>query len=329
MASRKSVRVSLVVAIVAVLVALVVILNLRPDQGKVLVGIIEPMQHIAIADITRGIKDGLFERHDIEVRVMNANGDATTIPQIIQKFRDDHVAIYVPIFTKTAQVTKTTVSDAPIVFAAVTDPVQAGLLKNPDAPEGNITGVSDLWPIAAQMELMRALLPSAKTIGIVYDPGDASAAVTMPIIQKEAPKHGFGLEVRPVHATNEVAQALSSLHGKADLLFTANDVTVTAAFPALVEFAIQNRMPLFAGDYSSVKRGAVGAVGQNYYNVGQEAAQLVEAIADGERISSLPVRYTTGGDLYLNLKAAELMGVTVPDSLRTKAKEAYTDIGGG
>jgi putative ABC transport system substrate-binding protein len=326
MAVGKTVRIVVVLAVVAVLIGLVVFLN-RPRGGdKRIIGVIEPMEHVAISDVTRGIKEGLAGRQDLEVRVMNASGDATTTVQIIDKYRDGGVAIYVPIFTKTAQAVKSKIGDKPIVFAAVTDPVAAGLLKDADAPEGNVTGVSDLWPIGPNMDLIRQILPQAKTMGMVYDPGDASSSVTVPLITKEAEAHGFKLELRPVHSSNEVAQSLASLEGKVDLLFTANDVTVTATFPALVEFAIQKKLPLFAADYSSVQRGAICAIGQNYYTVGTEAAKLIASVVDGQKISSLPIRYTKGGDIYINAKAAELMGVQVPKDLLAKAKATYTDI---
>jgi len=328
MPTGKTLRRVAVVVVVAVLVGLVIILNRPKATDKRVVGVIEPMEHVAISDVTRGIKAGLASRRDVEVRVMNASGDATTIAQIVDRYRDTGVAVYVPIFTKTAQAVKSKITDSPIVFAAVTDPVSAGLVKSPGAPEGNITGVSDLWPIGPNLDLIRQVLPTAKAIGMVYDPGDASSSVTVPLITKEAEARGFKLELRPVHSTNEVAQSLASLQGKVGLLFTANDVTVTAAFPALVEFAIQKKIPLFAGDYSSVQRGAVCAVGQNYYSVGVEAAALIAAVIDGQKMAAIPIRYTKGGDIYLNAKAAELMGVQIPRDIAAKAKETYTDISG-
>jgi putative tryptophan/tyrosine transport system substrate-binding protein len=326
MVARRTLRVVAVVVVVAVLVGLVIILNRPKPPDKQVVGVIEPMEHVAISDVTRGIKEGLEARQDLEVRVMNASGDATTTAQIVDKYRDIGVAIYVPVFTKTAQVVKSKITDSPIVFAAVTDPVSAGLVKCPGAPEGNITGVSDLWPIGANLDLIRKVMPTAKVIGMVYDPGDASSSVTVPLITTEAEARGFKLESRPVHSTNEVAQSLASLQGKVDLMFTANDVTVTAALPALVEFAIQKKIPLFAGDYSSVQRGAVCAVGQNYYSVGAETAELIAALIDGKKTSEIPIRYTKGGDIYVNAKAAELMGVQIPRDIAAKAKATYTDI---
>lgn len=142
----------------------------------------------------------------------------------------------------------------------------------------------------------------------------------------ECSQHGFTLITKPVSSSTDILQSLSSLNGKIDILFTANDVTVTAAFPALVTFSIQNKIPLFAGDYSSVKRGAIGAVGQNYYNVGVDAGRIVGLLLDGKPVSEIPVSYTTGGDIYLNRYAASQMGVTLPDSILKEAKEVYESI---
>lgn len=326
MATKRMVRPVAVLAVVGVLVGILIVCNLPRPNGTRVVGIVEPMEHVAIADVTRGIRDGLSQRRDVEIRVMNANGDATTISQIVDNFRDREVAIYVPIFTKTVQAVRSKISKEPIVFAAVTDPVSAGLVKSPNAPEANITGVSDLWPIGSNLDLIRQVLPTAKVLGMVYDPGDPSSSVTLPLIKQEAEARSLKLELRPVHSMNEVVQSLASFQGKIDLLFTANDVTVTAALPALVQFAIQNKIPLFAGDYSSVERGAVCAVGQNYYSVGTETAALINRVLDGHKISATPVRYTKGGDLYINAKAAELMGLQIPRDLAATAKVTYTDI---
>jgi len=195
------------------------------------------------------------------------------------------------------------------VFAAVTDPVDAGLLSNPNSPEENITGVSDLWPIEAELKLIKRIMPNIKNIGIVFDPNDPSSSVTMPIIREGASKFGISLVEKPVISPTGVAEALPILKGKVDALFTANDTTVTQSFPALVTYAIQNKIPLFAGDYSSVQRGAIAAVGQNYHNVGIQAGSIIELIANGRLVSTLPVSYTKGGDIYVNTEAARLMGL--------------------
>lgn len=316
-----------VAIIVLILAGIVFILNKSSEDSKISVGVIEPMKHIAIDDIARGIKDGLGSSgKEFQIHVKNANNDVTTIPQIIESFKDQGIDIFVPIFTKTTQIVKTNVLDKPVVFAAVTDPVESGILQNPDSPQANITGVSDLWPIGSQLELIRKVLPNSKRIGMIYDPGDASSSVTLPLISKEAKVQGFELELRPIYSTNEIAQSLSSLLGQVDIIFTANDVTVTAGFPALVDFAIKNKIPLFAGDYSSVQRGAVCTIGQNYYNVGLEASKLILAVSEGEKISSLSLRYVKGGDIYINSKAAELMGVEIPKEISLKATQIYQKI---
>ena len=149
----------------------------------------------------------------------------------------------------------------------------------------------------------------------------------MPLIRKSASKYGISLLEKPVNSPISVAEALPILKGQVDALFTANDTTVTQSFPALVTYSIQNKIPLFAGDYSSVQRGAIAAVGQNYYTVGQEAGFLIREIGNGKPVSTLPVRYTKGGDIYLNIEAARKMGLKIPDSVLQSAKEIYEHIG--
>jgi len=311
--------------------ALVIYLLNQHQQQSIKIGIIEPMVHQAVADVAQGIKDGLTpeNKNKFIVITKNANGDASVIPQIIANYKDAGVQIFVPIFTATAQATKKNCSNDIVIFAAVTDPVAAGLVTDPNAPEGNITGVSDLWPISAEFNLIREILPQASRMGIIFDPNDPSSAATLPLIRSQAKIKHFDIVEKSAHSITEIAEALPYFKDKVDFIFTANDVTITQAFPALVAYCVENKIPLFAGDYSSVERGAIAAVGQNYYNVGQEVAKLIISVSQGKPVKNLPVRYTEGGDLYINLIAAKKMGVTIPDSLRTRAKQMYNTISEG
>ena len=323
MASKSSVwRIIAVLGFIVIAGLLIIFLN----QGSInTISIIQPFNHIAIDDVTNGIVDTV-KAYDstLAIVIENANKDLTTIPNIVGKLEDQGIDLYVPIFTSTSQAIKASVKNKPIVFAAVTDPVKAELLANPEHPEGNITGVSDLWPIGANLDLILRIVPTIKTIGVVYDPGDESSSVTIPILQEECKARNLNLLLKPVTSSQEIAQSLSTMIGKVDALFTANDVTVTASFTVLVSFAIDNKVPLFAGDYSSVERGAIAAVGQNYYNVGHEAGIMIIELIQGKSMDELSVKYTTGGDIYLNSLAAERMGVSISKDVLDQALNIYT-----
>ncbi|MEW8509062.1 MAG: ABC transporter substrate-binding protein [Candidatus Thiodiazotropha sp.] len=320
-------RISVVVFALVALIAAILFLN-NNQTASVKIGVIEPMAHIAVSDITQGILQEINgnDKHKIEVLVRNASGDKTLIPQIVSQYRDQDVDIYVPIFTSTSQIAASTIKHKPIVFAAVTDPVAAGVIKNSKSPQSNVTGVSDLWPIDAQFQLIKRLQPAIKTIGILFDPNDPSSSITMPLVRSSADKYKIVLLEKPVSSATGIAEALPSLDGKVDALFTANDTTVTQSLPALVVFSIQNKIPLYAGDYSSVKRGAISAVGQSYEGVGREAGEMIIAILDGQLVSDLPVRYTDGGDIYINAEAARKMNVKIPSGVLNKAKQVYETI---
>lgn len=172
------------IIVIALVIALLLVA--KGPSSKTVVGIIEPLQHVAVTDITNGVRAGLGEYADkVDILVENANRDNSQLAQIIANYRDQDVSVYVPIFTNTAQTVKASIADRPVVFAAVTDPMSAHLLNDPQRPEGNITGVSDLWPIGANLDLIRSILPDKDTIGIVFDPGDPSSAATMPLLQDE------------------------------------------------------------------------------------------------------------------------------------------------
>lgn len=305
----------------------ITIFTTKKNDNIRIIGVIEPFQHIAMDDISKGIQDGIGESSkEFKIITKNANKDQYQLAQIVSYYIDNKIDIYVPIFTNTTQTVKSLVKDKPIVFSAVTDPQNTGIIQNIKQPEGNITGVSDLWPISDNLKLISKIVPNKKRIGVVFDPGDPSSSVTIYLLEEECRKQDFLLVKRPITNSSEINHALYSLIGKIDILFTANDVTITTAFPALVAFCIENNIPLFAGDYSSVKRGAIGAIGQNYYMVGLDTGKIVRKILNGSNISDLPVVYTTGGDIYLNTYTAKLMKVSIPDNILNEAKEKYDRI---
>lgn len=300
----------------------------KGPQGRVYkstIGINKFVDHPLLDDVIRGIQDelgsqGFKKENGTKIIVQNAAGDTNIALQINKQFIDRKVSILVPVATPAAQSAVKLTKTIPIVFGAITDPVEAGLADSLDKPGGNKTGTSDQWPYRAQMELIRQLVPKAKTIGLVFNPGESNSQASLKHIRPALEALGFKIVEVPVSNTAEVYGAVQSLVGRCDVILVPADNTVTSAFDSVVKVANENRIPLFAGNIPDVEKGAIATYGVNYYQVGRATGKLVAKILkEKANPGQIPVVRETNADLVINLKAAEKQGVTVPEELISKA----------
>ncbi len=292
------------------------------------IGITQIVSHPALDSTAQGFIDalaeaGYVEGENVTYDKQNAQGEMANATTIAQKFAGDQVDLILSIATPTSQAAVQATTDIPIIFAAVTDPVAAGLVVNEDAPEANVTGVSDMLPVQPHLDLLMQLVPDAKTIGLLYNAGETNSVT---LVEKEkVAAAAMGLEVVEATAANssEVLAAAQSLVGRVDAISVLTDNTVVSAFESVVQVCEENGIPLIAGDIDSVERGAVAAYAFDYYDHGVQAGQVAVQILQGAEIASIPVQYAQDLKLALNLVAAEAMGVTIPDALKSEADQTF------
>lgn len=297
----------------------------------------EEMKRVAISTIVevpalmeakQGILDGLAERGYIEGKTItidyqNANGSMPTQQQIAKKFMGGNPDVIVPITTPTAQAMIAVTRDIPIVFAMVTDPVKAGLIKQFKAPGGNVTGVSDAEPIGAQLDLMVEMVPGLKKLGFVYNPGLDNAIATLDALRAVATPRGIEVIESAAPTTNEVILATRRLIDKVEAVYLPNDTTVVAALESIVKTGQDAGLPVFTGETSGVERGSAGSVGLDYRAVGHTAGLMVADVLDGKDPGTIDavVAYELHDRLetVVNKGSAEKMGLTVPQSVLDRA----------
>ena len=223
--------------------------------------------------------------------------------------------------TPSAQAVIAATSDIPVVFTAVTDPLGAKLVSNLEKPGGNVTGMSDLSPLAKHLDLIRQIVPAAKKIGVPYNPGEANAVTLVKLLKEKAAPLGMEIVEAPAAKSSDVQAAAQSLVGKADVIYVPTDNTIVSALEAVIGVGIDNKLPVFAGDTDSVKRGAIAAVGFDYYDVGRQTGKIVARILKGEKPGDIAVQGVEITQLFVNPGAAQKMGITIPESLIASAKE--------
>ena len=205
------------------------------------------------------------------------------------------------------------------VFSAVTDPVAAKLVENPDAPEGNITGTSDAIPVDQVFELMNQLTPGVETVGLVYNLGEVNSVAVIEQAKTYLDSKGIGYVEATVTNTSEVQQAAQSLVGKCQAFYTPIDNTVATAMPVYAEVAKQAGLPIYTGADSMVIDGGFATVGIDYTLLGKQTAAMVVKVLEGTPISEIPVETLSNFATVVNTTTAEAIGVTLPVDLLSSA----------
>lgn len=284
------------------------------------------VEHPSLDAVRDGVRDGLTEAgykegENLDFTYESAQGNPATAAQIAREFAGNSPDVIVAIATPSAQAAAAATRTIPVVFSAVTDPLAAGLVKSNEAPGANVTGVSDLTPVADHIALIKELVPEAENVGFVYNPGEANSVALLEMFKAEAQEQGLSVVEAMANRTADVQNAARSLVGQVEVMYVPTDNTVISAFEAIVGVADENDLPLVSGDTDSVSRGALAAVGFDYYQVGLQTAEVVLRILKGEIAGEIPVTFATGSDLVVNKKAAEAQGVELPDAVLERASK--------
>ncbi|MGI6609915.1 MAG: ABC transporter substrate-binding protein [Limnochordia bacterium] len=292
----------------------------------VTIGIAQIAEHPALDSARQGFVDrmkqlGYQEGKQVIYDMRNAQGDMATAQTIARKFVGDGVDLILAIATPTAQAAANVTSKIPILITAVTDPQAAGLVRSNQTPGTNVTGTSDLNPVAQQIALVKSLRPQARRLGVVYNAGETNSVVQVELAKQVAKEEGLALVEATAGNTSEVLQAAQSLVGRVDAIYVPTDNTVVSALESVIMVAERAKIPLIAGEGDSVRRGALATLGLDYYRLGQQTADMAVKVLNGTDPAKMPIQYQQELRVVVNLRAAERMGVTVPQALIAKADE--------
>ena len=283
------------------------------------------VEHPALDAARDGIREALAEAgwkegENLAFSYESAQGNPATAAQIARKLVGEAPDVIVPISTPSAQTVVAATKDIPVVFTAVTDPVAAKLVASLEKPGGNVTGMSDLSPIGKHLDLVKEIMPAARTLGVIYNPGEANSIVLVELLRKEAPARGLAVKEAAAPKSSDVLSAAQSLVGAVDAIYVPTDNTVVTALEAIVRVGTENRLPVFAGDTDSVPRGAIAALGFNYRDVGRQTGAIVARVLKGEKPGDIAVQGVEITELFVNPKAADAMGIAIPEAVVGRAK---------
>ncbi|UFJ39697.1 ABC transporter substrate-binding protein [Brevibacillus humidisoli] len=297
------------------------------DSDQVIqLGLTQFVEHPALDSVRKGILDGLAEAgyeegKNLEVDYQNAHAEVANTVSIAQKFSGDKKDLVVAIATPSAQAVAKAITDVPIVFSTVTDPVSAQLVETLEKPGKNVTGTSDKVSMERQLDLIQQFVPELKQLGVVYTTSEVNAQVQVEELEKAAKEKGIELVKSGISNSSEVQVGTQVILDKVQAILIPVDNTVVSSVEGVLIAAQKANVPVFASDVDTVKRGAVATHGINYYEMGVQTAQMAARILDGAQAAETPVEVSKETDLYINETAAKTFGLTIPDELKQSAAE--------
>ena len=284
----------------------------------------------AIDGAKKGLEQcGFVSGKNVTYLDRNAAGDIPALATIGKEFANEKVDAMLAVGSQALTNLYNANKDngIPIIFNAVTDPykVLPSVIKSP-TDHGSITGMQALPPVEDGLKIVLETIPTAKNIGFIYNPAEVNAVATLDEAKRLAGGMNLNIVAVTVQNSGEVLTAAQSIADKIDAFLTTTDVTVVNNLESVVKVATDSKKPLFALNPDSASRGAVVAVGLDYFDNGVASATFIANILDGKKPETLDIKKQPKGPTWVNTKAAEQMGVKIPDSILNRANKKFTDI---
>lgn len=284
------------------------------------IGISQIVEHPALDSARDGFVDALKEKgyedgKNIDIDIQLAQGDMALTKTISDNFVSQKKDLILAISTQSAQSALQSTNETPILFTAITDPTSAGLVKDMDNPDGNITGTTDMAPIDKQLELGKKLFPNTKKVGIIYNTSEVNSHVQVDKAKEISKNMGIDIVEIPVTNSSEIDPALNSKIKEIDFLFLPSDNLIASSMPIISKIAVENKVGTIGVDEPMVKNGALACEGIDYYKLGYETGLMAVNILEGKDIKDIPVSTLKETQLTINEKIAKELELDISEDI--------------
>lgn len=291
-------------------------------RSEYVVGIGQFGPHASLDNCREGFiaglaEEGIVEGENLTIDYQDANFDGGTSNLIASAFVSSKVDLICGIATPMAQAAYNAAEGKiPVIFTAVTDPVMAGIT------EGNITGTSDMLPVEAQLKLIRALMPDATKIGIMYTTSEVNSESAIAVYEDLADDYGFDIITSGISVSADIPLAIDGLLAKVDCITNLTDNTVVGSLPIILEAANEKGIPVFGSEIEQVKIGCAAAEGLEYYELGKQTGKMAAKVLKGEaEASDIPYEIISESFLYINSTVMAELGLTLPSDMADRAED--------
>lgn len=306
------------------------------DSGKdnYTIGISQFAVHGSLDNCREGFlaglaEEGFVEGENLTIEYVNAQAEPGMAAMTADNFVSKKVDMICAIATPTAMTAynSTMNTEIPVIYTAVSDPVEAGLANEDGTPVGNITGTSDALAVDAQLHMIREILPDAKRIGIIYTTSEANSISTVASYEEAAAGYGFEIVTTGITAMSEVPLAAADMVTKVDCITNLTDNTVVSALQSVLDEANKADIPVFGSEVEQVKAGCVASMGLEYFELGKQTGKMAAMVLRGEtKASEMKFEVITEPSLYVNFAAAEKIGLELPERYAADAYQSFDEI---
>ena len=314
---RKLLAPLLVVGIL--LTSLISLHQLKADKKKDVfrIGISQFITHQSLDATREGFvdelaKQGYAEGKNIEIDLQNAQGEQRNLKTISQQLAESSDVV-LAIATPSAQSLANTTQTTPVIFSAVTDPVSAKLVESREHPGGNVTGTSDQSSdaISTQINLIKEVLPKAKTIGILYTQSEPNSVVQKDEAKRLLEEKGFTVVEKTILDSNNAKAAAESLMAEVDMVFVPTDNIISSTMETVKQVSIKHKVPVFGGSTEMIAVGGLYNYGTNYEELGRQTARMLIRVLKGEKPENIAVELPEKLELHTNQEMADALGIDI------------------
>lgn len=289
-------------------------------SGKTTIGIIQFAPHPSLDNCYEGLIEGLKEKgyvagDKVVIDLQNAMGEPDTAQQMAKNMVAKNYNVIVGIATPAALAAYGNAqgSKTKVVFCAVSDPIGAGLVTSLEAP-GLSTGSTDLLNLPAQMQMIRAFLPEAKSIGVLYTTSEPNSITHLTELKALAPEYGFEIVEQGVQSAADIPMAAAALAAKVDCINNFTDNNVVNNLSVVLEQANANGIPVFGSEIEQVKNGCLASESLDYVALGKETGLLTARVLGGEDAGKIPVSKIQDSFPCYNPEVLAKLGLTLPEA---------------
>ncbi|NLW21412.1 MAG: ABC transporter substrate-binding protein [Clostridiales bacterium] len=286
-----------------------------------LVGILQLVQHPALdaarEGFIKGLADaGFTDSDNVKLDYHNGQGSQDIMASIADQFVAAPVDLALAIATPAVQALAGKTESIPILGTAVTDFVQAKLVETNEHPGFNVSGTSDMNPVAEQIDLIKRLVPEAKTLGLLYTSSEVNSQIQAALAKERAEQLGLSVVEVTVNNTNDVQQAAVNILGQVDVLYIPTDNVVASSIALVVEEALSRKIPIAGSEAAHVHGGGTFTLGIDYFKLGEQTGHMAARILRGEaQVSEMPIERQDQFDHLINKTYMEALGLAIPEDL--------------
>ncbi len=290
-------------------------------KEDIVVGISQYVEHAALDASREGFLDylaehGYVEGENLTVKLQNAQGETANAQTIAQQFATSSYDLFLAIATPTAQALANAVKDTPILVTAVTDPADSELVQSNESPGTNVTGTSDLNPIKEQIDLLKRLVPDAKTVGILYASSEPNSVLQGKLAMEALEDAGLTGEITTTPDSNSLQSVIESTVGKVDAWYIPTDNLFASSMGIVRQVAVDAGIPVIIGEKNMMDAGGLATVALDYYELGRMTGEMaLEIIEQGKDPADMPIRYQDNPKIYINEDFAAEIGLEIDSDL--------------